>query len=55
MERKVVDMKYCSLAGGWCANVAFGPYGVSLWKYIRRGCDAFSSFVKVVVGNGSRT
>jgi hypothetical protein len=50
---EVVDKKYDSLAGGWCMNVVVGPYEVSLWKYIWRGWDAFSSFVTVGVGDGS--
>jgi hypothetical protein len=28
---------------------------VSLWKHIRRGWDAFFSFVSIEVGNGARS
>jgi hypothetical protein len=26
--RKVVDIKYCSMRGGWCSKEVGGPYGV---------------------------
>jgi hypothetical protein len=29
-----------------------GSYGVSVWKYIRRGWDTFSKFVRVEEGDG---
>jgi hypothetical protein len=37
--------------GGWCTKSVIGPYGVSLWKQIRRGWDTFSSFASVKVGD----
>jgi hypothetical protein len=40
---------------GWCSKVVTRPYGVSLWKHIRRGWDTFSSFVTIEVGDGSQT
>ncbi len=39
----VMDTKYDSSWGGWCSNEVHGLYGVSLWKYIRRGWKEFSS------------
>jgi hypothetical protein len=29
-----------------------GSYGVSVWKYIRRGWYTFAKFVRLEVGNG---
>jgi hypothetical protein len=40
--RKVVDIKYGSMRGGWCSKVG-GPFGVRVWKCIRRGWDAFAA------------
>jgi hypothetical protein len=45
--------KYSTLADSRCFEVV-GPYGVSLWKHIRRSWDAFSSFVTIKMGNGSQ-
>jgi hypothetical protein len=52
--RLVVDAKYGSLWGGWCSKVDKGPYGVSVWKYIRRGWDNFLQHCGFVVGDGKR-
>lgn len=41
--------------GGWCSNVVIGPYGMILWKHIRRGWDAFLSFVGIEEGNRAQT
>jgi hypothetical protein len=30
-----------------------GTFGVGVWKFIRRGYETFSKFVKYEVGNGS--
>jgi hypothetical protein len=43
------------LAGEWCAKAVNGPYRVSLWKHIKRGCDTFSSFVTIKAGDDSWT
>lgn len=32
-----------------------GPYRMSIWKHIRGGWNAFSSFVSINVGNGAKT
>ncbi len=45
----VVDIKYGSLVGVWCTNIVSGPYGMSLWKCIRRGWDAFAGHVRYEV------
>jgi hypothetical protein len=52
-SRRVVDIRCGNLTGDWCTNVIFGPYGVNLWKYIRWDWDAFSSLVRVEMGDGS--
>jgi hypothetical protein len=43
--RKLVDIKYDSMGGDWCYKEAGGPYGVGLWKCIRRGWDGFAHHV----------
>ena len=30
-----------SMGDGWCSDLGKGPYGVSVWKFIRRGWDIF--------------
>jgi hypothetical protein len=52
--RSVIDVKYGSLWSGWCSDVGKGPYGVSLWKFIRRGCDTFYPLFSFVVGDGQK-
>jgi hypothetical protein len=52
--RRVIDLKYGSDVGGWCTNAMTEPYGVSLWKFIRRGRDNFFQRVRFEVGKGSR-
>ena len=52
--RLVVDAKYGSLWGGWCSNPGKGPYGVSVWKFIRHGWDNFHSQCSFLVGNDQR-
>ena len=32
----------------------FGPYGVSLWKNIRRGWPSLSQFILFKIGDGSK-
>jgi hypothetical protein len=48
----VIEVKFESLRGGWCSLEVVGPYGVSVWKYIRRGWDMFYKFVRLEVGDG---
>jgi hypothetical protein len=52
--RKVVDVKYGSLRGGWCSKEVGGSYGFGVWKSIRRGWDAFAAHVRYEIGNGSK-
>jgi hypothetical protein len=47
----VLDTKYDSLGGGWCSKEVVGPYGVRVWKSIRREWEGFSNFVKYEVGD----
>ena len=45
-------MKYGCILGDWTSCVLKGPYGVSLWKYIKKGWGGFhgmSSLVWVMV------
>jgi hypothetical protein len=49
----VVDIKYGSMSG-WCSKEVGGPFGVGVWKYIRRGWDAFATHVKYEAKDGSR-
>jgi len=53
--RVAVDSKCGSLWGGWCFCEFAGTFGVGLWKYIRKGWETFSRFLKYEVGDGSRT
>lgn len=48
---RVVDAKYGSSWGGWCSDVIWGPYGVSLWKHIRREQPSFSKHITFEVGD----
>lgn len=50
---KVVEVKYGSMWGGWCSNPIQGPYGMSLWKTIRKGWNRFTRWVNFRVGDGS--
>jgi hypothetical protein len=36
-----VDIKYDSTRGGWCSKEVGGPYGVGVWKCMRRECWEF--------------
>jgi hypothetical protein len=51
--RSTMDNKYDSLRGGWCSKEVVGPYGMGVWKCIRRGWEGFSKFVMHEVGDGS--
>jgi hypothetical protein len=53
MRRSVVDNKYDSLRGGRFSKEVAGPYGVGVWKCIRRGWEGFSKFVRYEEGDGS--
>ena len=51
---KIIKAKYEDQDGGWCSKEVSGPYGVGLWKHIRRGWDTFSKGVRFEVGIGSK-
>jgi hypothetical protein len=42
-----------STGGGWCSKEVVGPYGVRVWKYMRRW-GVFSSFIRYEVGDESK-
>jgi hypothetical protein len=52
--RQVVEAKYGNLWGGWCSKDCRGPYGVGLWKNIRKEWESFSKHLYMEVGNGTR-
>uniref|UniRef100_A0A2N9HBE7 Reverse transcriptase domain-containing protein n=1 Tax=Fagus sylvatica TaxID=28930 RepID=A0A2N9HBE7_FAGSY len=47
--RKVVEVKYGIIWGGWCSKEICGTHGVGLWKGIRRGWEMFHSFLSFSV------
>jgi hypothetical protein len=51
---KIIKAKYEDQDGGWCSKEVSGPYGVGLWKHIRRGWDTFSKGLRFEVGIGSK-
>jgi hypothetical protein len=44
---------YDSMSGGWFSKEIVGPFGVGVWKYVRREWGVFSRFVRYEVGDGS--
>jgi hypothetical protein len=52
--RKVVEIKYGSMEGDWCTKQVERPFGVGVWKHIRRGWELFSKFIRFEVGDGTR-
>jgi hypothetical protein len=51
--RLVIEVKYGSVRGGWSSLPATGSYGVSVWKFIRRGWDNLAKYLRFEVGEGS--
>jgi hypothetical protein len=51
----MIEVKYGSVRGGWCSLLVTGPYGVSVWKFIRRGWDSVAKFLRFEVGDGSHS
>jgi hypothetical protein len=51
--RSVIDVKYGSVRGGWCSLPVVGSYGVSVWKFIRRGWDTVAKYLRFKEGDGS--
>jgi hypothetical protein len=49
----VIEVKYGSVRGGWCSLPVTGPYGVSVWKFIRKGWDSVAKFLRFEVVDGS--
>jgi len=39
--------------GGWSSLPVTGSYGVSVWKFIRRGWDNVAKYLRFEVGEGS--
>ena len=52
--RLVIEVKYGCDWGGSCSTIFSGPYGVSLWKNIRRGWHSLSRFIMYEIGDGSK-
>ena len=50
--RKVVEIKYGSMWGGWCTKEGHGLHGVSVWKSIRKEWGCFVPFISYRVGAG---
>jgi hypothetical protein len=51
--RSVIEVKYGSVRGGWSSLSVTGCYGVSVWKFIRRGWDNVAKYLRFEVGEGS--
>lgn len=51
--RRVISSKYGCLQGGWTTGTIQGPYGVGLWKNVRKDWVNFSHFLRYEVGDGS--
>ena len=52
--RHVIHSKYGSLPGGWTSATIPGPYGVGLWKNIRKDWVQFAQYLRFEVGDGTR-
>ena len=50
----MIEVKYSCDWGGWCSSSFSGPYGVGLWKNIRRGWHSLSRFIMYEIGDGSK-
>jgi hypothetical protein len=48
----IIKEKYEEQDGGWCSKEVSRPFGVGLWKHIRRGWDLFARNVRFEVGLG---
>jgi hypothetical protein len=51
--RKVVEVKYGSMEGDWRTKQVEMPFGVGVWKHIRRW-ELFFKFIKFEVGDGTQ-
>lgn len=57
-DKRVVELiedyiGYYSAWGGWCSKEGRGSYGVSLWKFKRKGWNIFEKHLKFEVGDGA--
>ena len=52
--RRVIEIKYGNIWGGWCTKEVTTTYGVSFWRSIRQGWPAFFKSTIFKVGNGNR-
>ena len=52
--RQVIHSKYGSLPGGWASANIPGPYGVGLWKNIKKDWAHFTCFLRFEVGDGTQ-
>ena len=52
--RRVIETKFGNDWGGWCTKEVSNPYGVSLWRTIRKGWPFFSKSIQFKVGVGDR-
>jgi len=52
--KSVVDAKYGSTWAGWCSLLPLGIHRVGLWKNIRKGWSLLCSYIRLILGNGSR-
>jgi hypothetical protein len=48
-----IEVKYESVRGGWSSLLVTGSYGVSVWKFIRRGWDNVAKYLRFEVGEGA--
>ena len=52
--RQVIEVKNGCDWGGWCSSSSSGPYGVNLWKNIRREWHSLSRFILYEIGDESK-
>ena len=52
--RRVIEVKYRNVWGGWCMKKLTNSYGISLWRFIRSGWLNFSKLLQCDVGDGTR-
>ena len=52
---QIIFSKYGSSHGGWTTREITGPYGVSLWKHIRKEWENFACHLLFEVRDGSKT
>jgi hypothetical protein len=49
-----MGVKYDSLRGDWCFKEVGEPYGLGVWKCIKRGWDGFAHHMCYEEGDGSK-